>query len=67
VFLNQIQPKMGVISCSENNRYGHPAKESVQRLESVGCYLFYTMQSGAVSVLTDGESITAEGYVAEEK
>jgi competence protein ComEC len=66
IFLNQIRPALGVISCSENNRYGHPAKESVERLESVGCSLLYTMQSGAVSIYTDGEEIVAEVCVTDD-
>ena len=32
-FLQQITPQLAVISCSENNRYGHPGKQLLKRLE----------------------------------
>ena len=49
-FLQAIRPKLAVISCAEENRYGHPATETVQRLESTGCRILYTMKSGAITL-----------------
>ena len=62
-FLQKIRPELGVISCSESNRYGHPSPEAVSRLEEAGCRLFYTMYSGAVSLSTDGDRIKVSRYV----
>ena len=39
-FLQAIRPKLAVISCAKENRYGHPAPETVQRLERAGCRIF---------------------------
>ena len=49
-FLEAVSPGFAVISCAENNRYGHPAPETVERLERAGCRIFYTMKSGAVTL-----------------
>lgn len=48
--LRQIYPKLAVISCGRDNRYGHPHPELLERLESVGCQVFQTPESGAVTV-----------------
>lgn len=49
-FLEAVSPGFAVISCAEDNRYGHPAPETVERLERAGCRIFYTMKSGAVTL-----------------
>ena len=54
-FLEKVDPQIAVISCSENNLYGHPSPEAVQRLKETGAGIFYTMKSGAVIIETDGE------------
>lgn len=61
-FLETIRPEIGVISCSSNNTYGHPSREAIQRLETAGCRLKYTMKSGAVTLRTDGSRIWIEGF-----
>ena len=55
-FLAQVRPKAAVISCGKKNRYGHPASETVRRLEESGSLLFSTAESGAVQITTDGSS-----------
>lgn len=49
-FLSQISPKFAIISCGENNSYGHPHKETVNRLADRGIMMFNTPESGAISV-----------------
>lgn len=49
-FLEAVSPGFAVISCAEDNWYGHPAPETVERLERAGCRIFYTMKSGAVTL-----------------
>ncbi|MBR2256598.1 MAG: DNA internalization-related competence protein ComEC/Rec2 [Blautia sp.] len=63
-FLSKIRPELGVISCAKKNRYGHPSPEAIERLENIGCRLEYTMNSGAVTVRTDGERIRIKGYLS---
>lgn len=65
-FLEKVKPEIGVISCSDSNTYGHPAAEAVKRLEAAGCRLFYTMDSGAVTVTTDGRRIRVDTFREQE-
>ena len=49
---------------AKENRYGHPAPETVQRLERAGCRIFYTMKSGAITLYpADGK----KGWKLEQK
>jgi competence protein ComEC len=63
LFLKAVHAETAVISCSENNTYGHPAPETVDRLNEAGCRVEYTMKSGAVTIQTDGERIKVERYI----
>lgn len=46
--LSQLNPKISIISCSQNNRYKHPHPELLERLGSCNTAVFTTFQSGAV-------------------
>ena len=48
--LEQIRPKIAVISCGRNNSYGHPHKETLQRLEKIGSRVVVTTDGGAITV-----------------
>lgn len=64
VFLETIMPEVGVISCGEGNRYGHPAEETLERLEKAGCRVWKTMECGGVRVEVEaGASMRASGVV----
>jgi len=52
-FLQWINPQNAVISCGENNRYGHPHKEVLLRLEAEEIPYRITCEEGAVNWLTD--------------
>ena len=47
-FLKAAEPDYAVISCGRKNRYGHPAKETLDRLEEAGCQILRTDEEGAV-------------------
>lgn len=49
-FLEALSPEAAVVSCAKRNRYGHPGKEAVERLEKNCDRVFYTMESGQISV-----------------
>lgn len=49
-FLEYLHPKAAMISCGENNPYGHPAKDTVQRIAKVGSDIFITKDSGQITV-----------------
>lgn len=49
-FLQWLNPECAVISCGENNRYGHPHKETLERLEREDITYFITYEDGAIRV-----------------
>lgn len=55
--LQRIQPEIAVISCGENNSYGHPGKELLARLAKAGCRIYQTPESGAVTLRCDGREM----------
>ena len=56
-FLQAVRPDFAVISYGEGNSYGHPAAETVKRIQETGASLFETAADGAVTVGTDGKRI----------
>ncbi len=62
-FLEQVSPKLAVISCGKDNVYGHPAGETLQRLEEAGSDILVTAACGAVRITTDGKAFTVETIV----
>lgn len=55
--LEAVQPSLGVISCGIDNRYSHPGKETLQRLEEWKVLVKRTDESGAIRLVTDGNSL----------
>ena len=54
LLLDTIQPSVTVISCSKNNVYGHPAAQTLERLETSGSYSYVTAKEGMITVTSDG-------------
>ena len=50
-FLKQIKPKYAIISVGNDNDYGHPNKEILDRLKSVGTEIFRTDECGTVEII----------------
>ena len=53
-FLGKVSPDLCIISCGENNDYGHPHKEVISRLEKQGTEYLRTDLSGDIKIVTDG-------------
>lgn len=62
-FLAAVSPQIAVISCGEDNSYGHPSKETVERLEHCGAHIFETQTCGAVQIISDGYRLWTSGYL----
>ncbi len=56
-FLEKIRPRVAVISAGKDNRYGHPAAETVERLRRAGSRIFCTIDAGAVTYLAENGSV----------
>lgn len=52
-FLETVQPSYFVISCGDDNSYGHPHGETLERLESLGGKVLITKDCGSVIVEYD--------------
>lgn len=61
-FLACVQPDMTVISCGENNRYGHPHAETLERLSNVKSRIYITYETGAVTVRVKKKRVYARTY-----
>ncbi|WAA10358.1 DNA internalization-related competence protein ComEC/Rec2 [Fervidibacillus albus] len=48
-FLQQIRPKVAVISVGRNNRYGHPDERVVEELQKMDVLVFRTDMHGAIT------------------
>lgn len=57
-FLNAVTPEICVISCGENNDYGHPHDNAVKRLEKQTDEIYRTDICGDVVVSSDGEKLS---------
>ena len=45
-WLETIQPKIGIVSTGDGNRYGHPTQECLERLHNAGVKVYWT-ENGA--------------------
>ena len=62
-----LQPEFAVVSCGENNRYGHPHAETLERLEKVGCEIWRTEESGQVMLKMHGDEIEIIKYIRKDE
>ena len=61
-FLRQCSPTVAVISCGEHNTYGHPHKETLERLNDMGTAIYRTDCSGAVQITVSGSRMKVTEY-----
>ncbi|PFN62056.1 DNA internalization-related competence protein ComEC/Rec2 [Bacillus thuringiensis] len=66
-FLNVIQPRVAIISVGKQNRYGHPHKEVIERLEKMGSAIWRTDKQGAISYVFKGENGTFQSKITYDK
>lgn len=53
-FLRSAMPQLAVISCGKDNSYGHPHKETVEKLNQADVKSVRTDEEGTVTVVSDG-------------
>ena len=61
--LDLAQPELVLISCGKNNRYGHPAPETLQRLEERGIRWYSTAEVGAIQVQVGKKKVKIKQYI----
>jgi len=55
-FLYEVSPQVAVIQVGAKNRYGHPTKEVLKRLEDYGITYYRNDIDGDIKVISDGEN-----------
>lgn len=58
VFLDAINPSYAVISCGEDNSYGHPHAQTLNALRSMNVKVFRTDEQGSIVAEANGTEIT---------
>lgn len=56
LFLKTVSPQCVVATCGADNDYGHPHREVLQRLDSMGITLYRADISGNIVITSDGET-----------
>lgn len=50
-FLDQIKPKIALISVGKDNSYGHPTEEALKRLNNIGSKIYRTDENGTILIV----------------
>ena len=61
-FLKTAAPQYAFISAGENNSYGHPHKETLERLKDAGAIIYSTQEEGAVTIVVSEREFTISGF-----
>jgi competence protein ComEC len=51
-----MTPEVAIMSYGNNNRYGHPHKETLEILKSHDVKILETVKNGEIQITSDGES-----------
>lgn len=60
--IDQLNPKISVISVGENNIYGHPSNQTIQTLLNVNSSIYRTDEMGLISVIIKRDRIIIKPY-----
>lgn len=52
-FLQKVKPTIAIISAGEKNHYGHPHKETLQRLQNIGANILVTAETQEIILETN--------------
>lgn len=61
-FVEQVNADISVISCGQNNSYGHPHREVLERLGRES-HILQTCEAGAITVTLKAGQTLVEGYL----
>jgi|GEM_PF-1797311 len=61
--LGLLRPTLTVISCGKDNRYGHPHKETLERLRNVGSFFLRTDECGTITVTPTRKGLKVQTYL----
>ena len=55
-FLEEVTPRLMIISCGKGNTYGHPHRETLEKAAAVGIAVLRTDVDGRVDLVFDDQS-----------
>jgi len=58
LFLYEVSPSYGIISCGVNNSYGHPHDDVLSRYRDADVLLYRTDMQGTITCTSDGKNIS---------
>ena len=61
-FLQAVHPGVAVISVGADNKFGHPAPGTLEKLQAIGAKVLRTDQAGNIKVVFDGSNCTCYSY-----
>lgn len=56
-FIQSVDPDYGIISCGAGNKYGHPHKETLQKISKYNIKAYRTDTQGQITLTSDGKNI----------
>ncbi len=59
-FLEKVSANIYTISCGEDNQYGHPQSDTLNRIAALGGEVYRTDESGTIVMESSGNSITVK-------
>ena len=62
-WLTAVHPQFAAISCGAHNPFGHPNPETLARLTAHGIRIFRTDKNGAITFVSNGQTVTAQPYI----
>lgn len=57
MWIDAVSPQSVIVSAGQNNRYGHPSEEVIDRLNARDIEILKTYEEGTITFESDGESI----------
>jgi competence protein ComEC len=64
-FATAVRPRLALVSVGEGNRFRHPDRQVLERLDRGGAQVFRTDRDGALQVWSDGSRIETRAMVRE--
>lgn len=58
VYLKVMKPEYAIISAGKGNSYGHPHKETIERLKNAGVKMLSTAVLGTIQMISNGDTIS---------
>lgn len=60
VLLSYSKPEYAVVSAGKDNKYGHPNREAIERLQKYAKEIISTIDRGTISFVADGRMVEVE-------